>query len=201
MNMDPQIQLMLASSSPRRMELLTQMGVCFFIVEPTVAEIRYAGESAQDFVLRLATEKANAGYKTAGYKQRELHGLPVLGSDTIVVAGEQILGKPENRQHAIAMLMSLSGMTHQVMTAVAVLDSQKLETVLNISKVTFATLTRAICEHYWDTGEPVDKAGGYAIQGKGAVLIKSLQGSYSGVMGLPVYETACLLKKFNIHVL
>jgi septum formation protein len=201
MNMDPHIQLFLASSSPRRKELLTQMGVLFSVVEQDVEETWFSGEIAQDFVLRLAAEKAIAGYEILAFEQNEHCVLPVLGSDTIVVVDGQVLGKPENRKHGIAMLMSLSGKTHQVMTAVAVQSAQRLETELNISKVTFSTLTASICERYWNTGEPVDKAGGYAIQGKGAVLIKELAGSYSGVMGLPVYETARLLNKFNILVL
>ncbi len=196
MNTHPQLQLYLASSSPRRKELLIQMGVCFSVVKQKVQEIRHAGETAEDFVTRLAQEKAMAGYKQCGS-----HQLPVLGADTIIVTDEQILGKPENRQHGISMLMSLSGRTHRVMTAVAVQDGQELETALNISQVTFAVLTPLICEHYWDTGEPIDKAGGYAIQGRGALFIKQLQGSYSGVMGLPIYETALVLKKFDIHVL
>ena len=193
--MAAQIQIYLASSSPRRQELLTQMGVCFSILKQNVQEIRTADETPEDFVLRLAKEKA-----VAGYQQNVSAQLPVLGADTIVVTDEQVLGKPADKQHALAMLLSLSGRTHRVMTAVALKNTERLETVLNISQVTFATLTPSLCENYWNTGEPVDKAGAYAIQGKGAVFIEKLQGSYSGVMGLPIYETAQLLKKFHIHV-
>jgi len=206
MNGDMPIQLYLASSSPRRRELLTRMGVCCSIIEPNVEETRTVDETPSAFVLRLAAEKASAGYQLSKNEfntdaVNSPEGLPVLGSDTIVVVDGHVLGKPENRQQGIAMLMSLSGRRHQVMTAVAVQTAQRLEMELNISQVTFSKLTASICEHYWDTGEPVDKAGGYAVQGKAAIFIKELQGSYSGVMGLPMYETARLLKKFNIHVL
>lgn len=189
-------QVYLASSSPRRQELLQQMGVLFQVVSQDVAETHQAGETAEQFVLRLAQEKAQDGLKYTDIKE-----IPVLGSDTAVVIENTILGKPENKQHAIEMLLHLSGQTHQVMTAVALVNHQKSLTSVSVSEVTFSKLTREICEHYWQTGEPSDKAGAYAVQGKGALFIKNINGSYSGVMGLPVFETAQLLNKFKIPLL
>ena len=189
-------QVYLASASPRRQELLLQMGVLFQVVTQNVDEVSRAGELPEDFVLRLALEKAQDGLRHTGIKN-----IPVLGSDTAVVIDNRILGKPQSCQQAIEMLMQLSGRTHQVMTAVALLDQQQTLTAVSISEVTFSELDRETCEKYWRSGEPSDKAGAYAVQGKGALFIKNINGSYSGVMGLPVFETAQLLKQFNIKLL
>lgn len=189
-------QIYLASSSPRRQELLHQMGVSFTVIPQFVEEEHKPNESPEDFVKRLALEKA-----CDGYARQSQCAWPVLGSDTAVVLGKDILGKPENKEQAIKMLLNLSGQTHQVMTAVALKTEQQSQVSLSVSDVSFTTLNREICEQYWQTGEPKDKAGSYAIQGKGALFINHINGSYSGVMGLPIYETSLLLKKFGIHIL
>ena len=154
------------------------------------------GEQPVDFVRRLALEKARAGHA-------QLVGadaMPVLGADTAVVIDGTIMGKPRDREEAVHMLLSLSGKTHRVLSAVALVDEAEAFR-LNISQVTFRSLTRAECEAYWGTGEPRDKAGGYAIQGRAAMFISRLQGSYSGVMGLPLYETAELLAAAGVRLL
>ncbi len=191
-----QPQIYLASSSPRRQELLNQMGVSFTIVAQLVAEEQQGNETPEDFVTRLALEKAADGF--ARQSNREI---PVLGSDTAVILDGKILGKPEGREQAIEMLLSLSARTHQVMTSVALKNDQQSEVSLSVSDVSFAKLSRQMCENYWQTGEPVDKAGSYGIQGKGSLFISKIHGSYSGVMGLPIYETGILLNKFGIHLL
>ena len=193
-------QIYLASSSPRRQEILQQMGVSFELVPQFVEEDVLAGESAEQFVSRLAMEKAQAGML-----QRKNQQIPVLGSDTIVVLNDKILGKPKNKQQSIEMLLSLSGKTHQVMTAIALINEArqdvKKQLSLCVSEVTFTHLSQELCESYWHTNEPIDKAGSYAIQGRAALFIKNINGSYSGVMGLPIYETSVLLHGFGIHLL
>jgi septum formation protein len=161
-----------------------------------VDEARRPGEPAEDYVRRLALEKARAGWALLAGQT----GFPVLGADTAVVADGRILGKPRDRDDGIEMLQALSGRSHQVLSAVALVAGREAVRV-NASSVTFRTLTRPQCVAYWDTGEPLDKAGGYAIQGRAAVFVSRLEGSYSGVMGLPVYETAELLREFGISVL
>ncbi len=192
MNEAPQI--FLASSSPRRQELLNQMGVSFKVIPQFVEEKHYSGEPPEAFVSRLALEKANDGLLRQTKQQ-----IPVLGSDTAVILDGHILGKPENKQQAIEMLLSLSERTHQVLTAVAVKNKQKTEQILSMTEVSFSKLSRKMCDNYWHSGEPVDKAGGYGIQGLGALFICCIKGSYSGVMGLPIYETNILLNKFGIY--
>jgi septum formation protein len=186
-------KIFLASQSPRRRELLQQIGVYFEVLPVDVDEAQQAGETPQACVQRLALEKARAGRALlpAGCSQ------PVMGADTLVVCGDAMLGKPADRTAALAMLQSLSGTTHQVITAVALAGDHEAS-CLSISEVTFRALTVAECEAYWETGEPRDKAGAYAVQGLAAVFISRLEGSYSGVMGLPLYETAALLKEFGI---
>ena len=180
--------LILASASPRRSALLRQIGVAHRTAMPGVAEVRLAGESAADCVSRLALVKAH----------QVLHGetrrrLPVLGADTAVVLDEQMLDKPADRAAALAMLERLAGRSHQVLTAVALIAGQGEALRLSVSTVTFRAVAAAEIERYWASGEPVDKAGGYAVQGYAAVFIERLEGSYSGVMGLPLFETAALL--------
>jgi septum formation protein len=147
-------------------------------------------------VQRLALEKARAGRAILPAGQSQ----PVMGADTLVVCGDAVLGKPVDRDAALGMLQSLSGSTHRVITAVALAGDREAVCV-STSLVTFRTLTVAECEAYWETGEPRDKAGSYAVQGLAAMFITRLEGSYSGVMGLPVYETAELLKDFGIKLL
>ncbi len=187
-------QIILASSSPRRRELLDQIQVSYEVLAVNIDESHIPGEVAEHFVKRLAAEKAQAGY------HQKPHSL-TLGSDTIVVIGSNILGKPENKAQAVEMLSLLSGNTHQVMTAVAVHSKQYKACVLSISEVEFAELTDQQIDAYWETGEPKDKAGAYGVQGIAAQFIKKINGSYSGIMGLPLFETAQLLKESGIKLL
>lgn len=183
----------LASQSPRRRELLTQIGVDFTLVSVDVPEEKQANETALDYVERLAFDKSRAGAEC-------YTDAPVLGSDTIVVLGEQVLEKPQSQEHAVQMLLALSGQTHQVMTAVAITLGERTECCYCISHVSFCDISEQEAIAYWQTGEPKDKAGSYGIQGLGAVFVKHLQGSYSAVVGLPLYETTQLLRSFNIPI-
>lgn len=182
----------LASQSQRRRELLTQIGVDFEVICVDVDESRLPGEPAQACVARLALAKAQAG-RAAIPPGRQL---PVLGADTIVIANGEILGKPRDGAAAEGMLQLLSGRTHQVMTAVALDDAVKISS----SDVTFRTLSAGERAAYRASGEPTGKAGGYAIQGLAAVFISRIEGSYSGVMGLPLHETATLLQESGINI-
>ena len=185
--------LVLASSSPRRRELLQQIGVDFRIVVADIEEKPLPAEQAGDFVLRMAREKA------LEVMHREGAGQPVLGADTAVILGGRILGKPVNRSDAVAMLGSLSGKTHEVFTAVAVVVNEtEIHEALNVTRVTFSTLEPGWIESYCDTGDPMDKAGAYGVQGKAAEKISRIEGSFYGVMGLPLYETAQLLKRAEV---
>jgi septum formation protein len=188
--------LYLASNSPRRAELLRQIGVNFRVIAAAIDESAMAQETPEAHVTRLALEKARAGHATLQGEHRR----PVLGADTMVVAGDVSLGKPRDREDGIHMLQLLSGRTHRVLSAVALVDAGE-ECRLSVSQVTFRTLTRDECAAYWGTGEPADKAGGYAIQGMAAMFASRLEGSYSGVMGLPLYETAELLAAAGVPLL
>ncbi|AHC80990.1 MULTISPECIES: Maf family protein [Pseudomonas] len=184
--------LYLASGSPRRRELLTQIGVPFSVVSAPIDETPLPDESAPAYVERLARAKAAAGLAC-------LEGpAVVLGADTAVVLDGRILGKPENREDALAMLADLSGREHQVLTAVALSDGQRVHSLCVTSKVRFRAISAEEAQRYWASGEPADKAGGYAIQGLGAVFVTGLSGSYSAVVGLPLSETAELLGQFGI---
>ncbi|MFJ2981534.1 MULTISPECIES: Maf family protein [unclassified Pseudomonas] len=184
--------LYLASGSPRRRELLTQIGVPFTVTSAPIDETPLPDESAVAYVERLARAKAEAGLAT-------LDGAAVvLGADTVVVLDGRILGKPENREDAVAMLADLAGREHQVLTAVALSDGQCCLSVCVSSNVRFRPISPDEARRYWASGEPADKAGGYAIQGLGAVFVTGLQGSYSAVVGLPLSETAELLAQFGI---
>jgi septum formation protein len=185
--------LLLASGSPRRRELLAQIGVPHAVVVPGIEELRLAGEGVGECLLRLALAKARAGHAVAQERSAHLGQLPVLGADTAVVLGADMLGKPVDRDDALAMLARLSDTTHRVLTAVALVHAGGEATRLCESRVRFRALTAPECAAYWESGEPRDKAGAYAVQGLGAVFISALEGSYSGVMGLPLYETAELL--------
>lgn len=187
-------QLILASASPRRCELLAQIGIQFEQRVADIDETARAGESPADYVARVALDKARAVH---GSGRSEL---PVLGADTAVVAQGRILGKPADYGHARAMLRQLSGCCHEVFSAVA-LVARREAVAVNRSRVWFRELTEAEIAAYWRSAEPRDKAGAYAIQGLGATFIERLDGSYSGVVGLPLYETARLLQDFDIHIL
>jgi septum formation protein len=187
-------QIYLASRSPRRRELLDQIGVRYALVEAHVDESLHPGEQPEDYVLRVALEKARRARAALSPDDRR----PVLGADTAVAVGERILGKPRGREDALEMLGLLSGRTHRVFTAVALIAPDGERTDLCESRVTFRTLERAEALRYWDTGEPRDKAGAYAIQGFGALFVAGLIGSYSGVMGLPLFETGRLLGQVGI---
>jgi septum formation protein len=181
----------LASISPRRRELLTQIGVSHKVVGAHIDETVHPGEMPRDYVMRMARQKALA-VRDRG------ESLPVLAADTTVVVDDVIYGKPRDREEGIAMLQRLSARTHEVLTAVAIADTRGVELRLNVSSVRFRRLTLEECNAYWETGEPHDKAGGYAVQGAAAVFIESLNGSYSGVMGLPLFETAELLRAAGV---
>jgi septum formation protein len=185
----------LASGSPRRRELLDQIGIDYQVVRVAVDEAPLPNEAPAEYVMRLAIAKATAGREVRG------DGIPVLGADTSVVIGDEILGKPMDREGALEMLMRLSGREHQVMTGVALLFGEKPEARLSVSFVEFNDFDEATARAYVATGEPSDKAGGYGIQGLGAILVRSLRGSYSGVMGLPLFETAQLLELAGLRVL
>ncbi|MGP7734469.1 Maf family protein [Oceanimonas smirnovii] len=186
------IALYLASASPRRRELLAQLGVNFALVRPEVEECQRPGESAAGYVQRLAQDKAQAGAALAPMP------LPVLGGDTIVVLNDEVLEKPRNEAHGKAMLARLSGRTHQVMTAMALAADGGCEVVLVTTEVTFRCLSEADIDRYWRTGEPADKAGGYGIQGVGGRFVSGINGSYSAVVGLPLVETEALLQRHGI---
>jgi septum formation protein len=182
-------RVILASASPRRSQLLLQIGVAHQIVPANIEERRAEGEAIEACVRRLAEQKARQVRAIDANAQ----GLPVLGADTAVAIDGQMLGKPRDAQHGMAMLEQLAGRTHEVLSAVALADGQGVRSHLSVSQVRLRRIGRMEAERYWDSGEPHDKAGGYAIQGLGAVFIEWLQGSYSGVMGLPLFETALLL--------
>jgi septum formation protein len=179
----------LASGSPRRRELLRQIGVSFRIIGADLDETALQGESALAYVSRLARAKATAGWE----RGRDSGDAPVLAADTAVVLDGRILGKPKGLNDAMAMLLELSGRTHEVLTAVALRTAAGIEDTVSRSMVTFRSIDPSEARAYWETGEPSDKAGAYAIQGYAAVFISDLKGSYSGVMGLPLFETAALL--------
>ena len=191
----------LASGSPRRRELLEQIGVTYRTVAVEVDETPLPGEEPATYVSRLALAKARAGWEVLATRQSGPRPIPVLGADTAVVLDGVILGKPRDRSEGLAMLAALSGCEHQVMSAVALVAGDRSALRVQESRVRFRALTQAECEAYWDTGEPADKAGAYGIQGRAAVFITCLEGSYSGVMGLPLFETAALLREFGISLL
>ena len=181
----------LASVSPRRHELLAQIGVPHTVVAADIDESVRTGEAPRDYVLRMARQKALT------VRERG-ETLPVLAADTTVVLDNTIFGKPRDRDEGLAMLGRLSGRTHEVLTAVALANSRDVTLRLSVSTVRLRGLTSEECAAYWDTGEPRDKAGGYAIQGAAAVFIESLRGSYSGVMGLPLFETGELVRAAGV---
>ena len=186
-------RVILASASPRRRELLRQVGVSFEVIVAEVDESVLPGEEPSAYVLRVARDKALT------VQAREATALPVLGADTAVVLDQEILGKPADRAGAISMLRSLSGRTHEVYSAAILVQSGRpTRECLNISRVTFAELDLDWIEAYCDTGDPMDKAGAYGVQGRAAEKISRIEGSFSGVMGLPLYETCQLLRQAEV---
>ncbi|MGO9934683.1 MAG: Maf family protein [Steroidobacteraceae bacterium] len=180
----------LASGSARRSELLRQIGVSFRIIDAAVDEAALEDEAPSAYVRRVAAAKANAGWQCS----RDRNDAPVLAADTAVVLDGRILGKPRDRSDALDMLLKFSGRSHDVLTAVALRVGADLDMRVSRSAVTFRSIDAAEAAAYWDTGEPAGKAGAYAIQGRAAIFIADLRGSYSGVMGLPLFETAELLR-------
>ncbi len=188
--------LYLASQSPRRRELLHQIGVKHAVVRASVPEQIGGGESAMDYVQRLAREKAAAGFAEIQHQQLPL--APVLGADTLGLIDGEVLEKPRDKVHAHQILRQLSGRTHEVITAVALHSQAQQAQRLSITRVTFRELSDVEIDAYWETGEPQDKAGGYGIQGLGAVFVKEIHGSYSCVVGLPIEATCELLREFQV---
>ncbi|EAR08663.1 Maf family protein [Reinekea blandensis] len=186
--------LVLASQSPRRRELLASLGVDFQTHSVDIVESVRSSEAADRYVSRLALEKAQAGLAQRSDAQW------VLGSDTTVAIDGQILVKPESEADYQAMMRTLSGRTHQVFTAVALVSQQTLFETRVCTDVTFTELTEDYIQHYWQTGEPADKAGGYGIQGLGAIFVEEIRGSYSNVVGLPLHETARLLGQAGLPI-
>jgi len=183
--------LILASASPRRLELLQQQGLSPEVKPTDTDETPLAGETGEVLVARLARAKCDAIESS----------LPVLAADTLVQVGNQIYGKPESRAHAVDMLLSLAGGDHTVITGVCVRGAEQISCSTVKTTVTFTNISEEEAVRYWDTGEPADKAGGYAIQGIGAMFVERINGSHSNVMGLPLFETARLLSKAGLEIL
>ncbi len=183
--------IILASQSPRRRELLDQIGVAHRAVPVQVDETPRPGEAPDAFVQRVTLDKVRAGH--------ELHpDQAVLAADTCVVLDEHLLGKPRDEEHAVDMLLTLAGRGHEVLTGVALICSQGESYRLSRSQVRFRPISEAEARRYWATGEPADKAGSYAVQGRGALFIEHIAGSYSGIMGLPLFETGELLAEAGL---
>jgi septum formation protein len=203
-NLEPRIYL--ASRSPRRRELLTQIGVRFELLmfrgipreDPDVDETVLPQESPEDYVVRVTLAKAEAGMRRI--RERHLIPHPVLAADTTVEIGGSVIGKPEHDADAVAILQRLSGRTHRVLTAVAIADFERVESLLSISEVRFRALEHEEIRRYVASGEPLDKAGAYGIQGRAAIFVEEIKGSYTGIMGLPLYETALLLRRFGYPI-
>ncbi len=185
--------ILLASASPRRQELLTQIGVSFKVFPVDLDETPRVGESPLFYVQRIAAEKSAAALERSDAR------LPILAADTAVILDGRIMGKPKDKADCLSMLSFLSGRTHQVFSAVSLRGFEHWQAV-NITEVSFRCISEDEIIRYWDSGEPVDKAGAYAIQGLGGVFVKSITGSFSGVVGLPLFETAELLAKQGITI-
>jgi septum formation protein len=186
--------LLLASASPRRRELLDQIGVRYRVVNPNIDENQRCGETRLDYVQRLALGKSLAGHSM------EESDVPALGADTIVCCDQEVFGKPTDAEHFRYMLKTLSQRSHRVLSAVAITDEHKKSVLVAETKVRMRKISDEEIESYWLTGEPIGKAGGYAIQGYGAVFIDHIEGSYTGVVGLPIAETNRLLHDFDVPV-
>jgi septum formation protein len=187
-------QIILASASPRRQELLDQINVTYTVYPVDIDETPRVNESPLAYVQRLAAEKS------AACKARLNPEIPILAADTTVVLGDMIMGKPKDQADALTMLMQLSGKSHQVYSAISVRGREHGQAV-SVTEVTFRHLTEQEILAYWHSGEPLDKAGSYAIQGLGALFVEAIKGSFSGVMGLPLFETAELLSNQGVTIL
>lgn len=188
--------LYLASQSPRRRELLAQIGVQYKVLPVSIVEQCGSEETPVAYVQRLALEKAKEGFHHL--TANNLTPAPVLGADTIGLLNGRVLEKPVDKNDAVSMLGALSGTCHEILTAVAMVAVDKQKVLLNRTLVQFRELSAVEIEQYWDAGEPIDKAGAYAIQGFAGVFVESIEGSYSAVVGLPLMETHLLLKEFNV---
>lgn len=188
------MNIILASASPRRQQLLDQINIRYHVMPVDVDESAQAGESATELVQRLARLKAETAWQHSDKKR------PVLGADTLGVIDNTLLVKPTDYEDAKRMLSRMSMHWHEILSAVALRSVEGTETTLSITRVLFRAISTAEIEAYWHSGEPVDKAGAYAIQGQGAVFIERIEGSYSGVMGLPLYETHHLLEQQRLKV-
>ena len=189
------MDLHLASSSPRRHEILSALGVSFTAAGVDIDETRRDGEPVADMVVRLAIAKAAAARPNVD------KSVPVIGADTAVAIDNLVLGKPGSRDAAVQMLTALSGRTHEVLTGVAVDFAGTVRTAISTTQVRFRKINLCEAENYWQSGEPTDKAGAYAVQGMGGIFVEDISGSYSGVVGLPVFETAKLLADAGCDVL
>ncbi len=185
----------LASSSPRRHEILVALGLRFTAAGVDIEETRYDGEPVADMVVRLAVAKAAAARATVD------QSVPVIGADTAVAVDDQVLGKPVSGDEAAQMLASLSGRTHEVLTGVALDYAGRVRTATSVTEVRFREISPDEARAYWQSGEPIDKAGAYAVQGIGGIFVEDISGSYSGVVGLPVFEMAALLAEAGLNVL
>lgn len=202
--LEPRIYL--ASRSPRRRELLAQIGVRFELLmfrgipreDPDIDEAVLPGETPEDYVVRVTLAKAQAGLRRI--RERHLIPHPVLAADTTVEVDGSVIGKPEHEADAVAILQRLSGRSHRVLTAVALADIDCTEHLLNVSEVRFRPLEHEEIRRYVASGEPLDKAGAYGIQGRAAIFVEEIRGSYTGIMGLPLYETAILLRHFGYPI-
>lgn len=186
------VDIILASASPRRAELLDQINISYQIQAVDIDESSRANESAEDLVQRLAKEKSQAVKNNL---------LPVLGADTLGVLSGELLVKPRDINHAYEMLSNMSGNWHEILSAVAISFNYETKVLLNKNRVLFRPISQQEIETYWQTGEPQDKAGAYAIQGLAATFIERIEGSYSGIMGLPLFETTTLLKNIGVSIL
>ena len=195
----PVNQIYLASRSPRRRQLLKQIGVNFEMRPVSIDETLEKGEAPADYVCRMARAKAEQGWLSL--MQRKLPLRPLLAADTVVVFRGKIIGKPDNLAHGRKMLSTLSGQTHKVLTAVAVVAKDKIQESLSTTTIRFRDISQSEITSYLNGTESHDRAGSYAMQGRAAIFIIKISGSYSGALGLPIFETAQLLEKFNIKIL
>ncbi|MBU3643947.1 MAG: septum formation inhibitor Maf [Candidatus Methylopumilus sp.] len=191
--------LYLASKSPRRAEILKQLGVPFQVLQVDVDETPMPHEDALEYVQRIAKTKAEAGWHLM--QQQQLTVLPLLSADTTVSLAGEILGKPVDQADALRMLQQLSGSVHEVHTALAMMTAQGLYTALSSTRVMMKPLSESELHSYISSGEPMDKAGAYGIQGLASLFVQRIEGSYSGVMGLPIYETGELCRQAGINIL
>ena len=191
--------LYLASASPRRRDLLESMGLEISLCPENIDETPMDGETPQLYVKRLAIEKARAAQTALSVAGKLISDKPILGADTIVVCDGKLFGKPHSLEHALTMWKAMSGNTHQVMTAIAVIMNEQVQSVISENQVSFCQIEQTQMMSYWESGEPQDKAGAYAIQGLSSAWVELVKGSFTGVMGLPMYETNRLLKPHGLN--